>query len=136
MSTESSLWDLIVGIQTVITADPRLADLIQSRVYTGKVPGRAPLDYITITVPTESPTRLFARQGNTGTLQLTIRAASFERVVTIYRELLRVVDSQPIPVPGWCASLDCELMPIMSDPDDTAIFAGPVRAHYTTYPSS
>lgn len=114
----TAAWPLQVAIVGKLDGDEKLAALV-SGVY-DEPPEKAQHPYITVGNITEVPDDAHDRQGLNATVTLHIwsRYRGFKEALEVLGHLDRVLDRQPIVVPGWTnVSIAREWHDTMRDPD-------------------
>lgn len=121
-------WPMLMATEAALRADGIVSGLVRD-VYIGRVAGSAALDYITITLPSESDWNLLGRRGSEGSFQIDLWCASIPRALKLYVEVARVLSGVELAL-GTGATMikgETELQYVTNDPEDDTIHHGIVK---------
>jgi hypothetical protein len=103
----SALWPIVVGLVAAIEGSSALAALLAGdMVYSPQPPERTPLDYITVTQPTELPDNVFGARGTAASFQIDIWTKNLlelgnSKQLAIYDELYALLHEKALAMTGF-----------------------------------
>jgi hypothetical protein len=133
--SKPAVWPIIVAVEQALINDQIVSSMLNGeKVYAGRLAGASSLDYITITVPTETDWNFFGRRGSQGSLQLDLWCRLLYNAVQLYTEVARVLDYQRLPLMdgNMMVQGDTDLIMILNEPEDDTINHGIVRYTWKT----